>query len=99
MPSAAVKFTQNDFRVIDTPNLIINVWTYSENLKKNKLCGICQTYLDFCLNILEERWRKEWGDYNFVMAKLRNNDKSFIDVSSFSSADRYLIMSYLKKLK
>ena len=99
MACADIKYTQNDFRVIDTPNLIINVWTYSENLKKNKLCQICQKYLEFCLNILEERWKEEWGDYNFVTAKLRNNDKTFIDASSFSSENRHLIIKLLKKLK
>ena len=97
--TSGLKYDLNDFRVLDTPNLIINVWTYSDNLKRNKLCEICKKYLEFNLHILEERWREEWGDYDFVMSKIRNNDKSFIDCSTYSSANRYLIVKLLKKLK
>ena len=84
---------------LDAPDLIINVWSYSDYLKRHKNCQICQVYCDYSLKALKIKWRKEWGSFNYVMSKIRKNDKYFINVGKYSSANRHLIIDFLKKIE
>ena len=75
------------------------MWSYSDTLTRDKNCKVCKTYRDYCLKILQQRWNKNWGEFNFVMSKITKNDKHFLDVSKYFSADRHLIVQSLKKKK
>ena len=54
MSSTTLKFNAESFKELDAPNLIINVWSYSDYLKKND-CEICRKYCDLSLNVLSEK--------------------------------------------
>ena len=95
----SLKFNLDSFRELDAPNLIINAWSYGYHLKHNKNCSVCKTYLEYNLKALKGKWRKEWGDFNYIMSKITKNDKLFFDVSKYSSADRYLIIDFLIKIQ
>ena len=94
------KFTINDFEELDTADLLINIWSYSECLEmkeNNKMCEFCNIYREYCYQILRRRWQPEWGKYNKVMSKLSKNDENFINVGSYSSAQKHLIFNELMK--
>ena len=55
---------------LDAPNLIINIWSYSDHLKKNSNCLICEHYRFHCLELLKEKWQ-EWGDFYHIMNKIK----------------------------
>ena len=88
----------NDFEELDTADLLINIWSYSECLdfkKNNNMCGYCKVYREYCYQILRRRWQSEWGKYNKVMSKLSKNDKNFINIDNYSSATKHLIFDEL----
>ena len=95
-------FNYNDFKMLDTGDLFINVWSYSHNLKndcKNK-CEFCNTYRQYCSKILKERWEEEWGDFYKIMKKIYNSDdENFINLAEYSSAQKNLIVKHLKNIE
>ena len=97
--ASTLKFNLDSFRELDAPNLIINAWSYSDHLSRHKNCTVCKTYLEYNLKALKGKWRREWGDFNYIMSKITKNDRVFLDVSKYSSADRYLIIDFLIKIQ
>ena len=98
--SSTLKFNLDSFRELDAPNLIINVWSYSDYINnKHENCEVCKTYRQYSLKALKEKWREEWGCFNYITSKISKNDRYFIDVSKYSSADRYFILEFLKKIE
>ena len=91
------KFTINDFEELDTADLLINIWSYRNCLENNKMCEFCNIYREYCYQILRRRWQPEWGNYNKVMSKFSKNDENFINVGSYSSAQKHLIFNELIK--
>ena len=98
MSSTTLKFNAESFKELDAPNLIINLWSYSDYLKKND-CEICRKYCDLSLNALSEKWQKDWGPFNYIMSKVKKNDRLFLNVGKYPSADRYLIIDFLKEIE
>ena len=93
------KFNYNDFKMLDTGDLFINVWSYSYNLQNvcKKKCQFCNIYRQYCSKILKERWNEKWGDYYHVMDKIYKNDSdNFINLAEYSSAEKHFIMEHLK---
>ena len=93
------KFKFEDFKILDTGDLFINTWSYSNNLKNNrkKNCKLCKIYRYYCYQILKERWEDEWGNFDQIMKKIYNNDTdNFIDLSEYSSSQKHLIIKDLK---
>ena len=82
------------FRQLDAPDLIINIWSYSNYIKENLTnCHVCKSYVSLYTNLskeaLSEKWEKSWGDFHFVVKKLEELDKNFIDISSYSNANKH----------
>ena len=93
--SSIQKFTINDFEELDTAELLINIWSYSQCIEMKKMCEFCNIYREYCYLILRRRWQPKWGNYNKVMSKLSKNDENFINVGSYSSATKHLIFNEL----
>ena len=96
------KFKYQDFKILDTGNLFINIWSYNYNLKNisKKNCQFCNIYRQYCPKILKERWEEEWGDFNKIMKKIYNNDdENFINLAEYSSAQKNLIVKHLKNIE
>ena len=94
----ALKFSFEDFVVLDTPNLLINIWSYSKHINE-KNCYICNIYREHCIDIVEIRWKREWGFFDKVIKNIKNNNEDFINLSNYSSENRYKIISDLKKIE
>ena len=56
---------------MDTPNLLINVWTYNYYKPHCQNCNACKIYTEWNVEILAERWKEEWGDMNNTVEKLK----------------------------
>ena len=92
----------DDFKILDTGDLFINVWSYSYNLQNicEKKCKFCNIYRQYCAKIFKKRWNQKWGNYNKVMKKIYNNDSdNFINLAEYSSAEKHLIMEDLKSIQ
>ena len=90
------KLSFEEFKVLDAPDLIINIWLYNDPKNTGYFCCI---YSVWCEIALKEKWKEEWGDFDFTVKKIRENDKNFIDVRKYSSEDRYLIIDELIDIK
>ena len=85
--------------MLHTGDLLINIWSYSYNLKNvcKKNCQFCNIYRKYCCDILKRRWNPEWGNYDYVMDKIfENDDENFINLAEYSSAQKHLITYDLK---
>ena len=60
---------------MDTPNLLINVWTYNYYKPHCQNCNACEIYTEWNVKILAERWKEEWGDMNNAVEKLKKTTK------------------------
>ena len=92
-----LKFNLEAFRELCAPDLIINIWSYSSEPVHKSTCTVCKTYYDYCMQALREKWKAEWGDFEFANNKFKKCDKSFIDIGQYSSANMHLINDFLKK--
>ena len=83
-----LKFTKHNFREMDTPNLLINVWTYNYYKPHCQNCNACKIYADWNVEILAKRWKEEWGNMNNAVEKLKKNDKDFVNINNYSEDSR-----------
>ena len=56
MAKMALKFKYEDFLKQDIPNLMINIWSYSE--EHGMGCTICTKYKKMCINALKKMEKK-----------------------------------------
>ena len=91
-----LKFTKQDFRELSAPDNVLNVWIYNYFVK-HKPCFTCDTYSKYCEEVLKEERRDDWGDFDFVIRKIKNCDKSFIDLNRYSEITKWGILDQLIK--
>ena len=89
------KYTIEDFRLNDAADNLLNLWTYNYLKEHSRSCFVCKTYSNFCEMVLEEQWNPDRGDFKFVTENIKNTDKTFIDLSKFSSMNRWEIFDIL----
>ena len=66
-----LKFTKNDFCQENTPDLLIDFWTCNYYKPHSENCNACKIFCEWCVEILEERWKEEWGDMKNAIEKLK----------------------------
>ena len=52
----SLKFRYEDFVMEDIPNLMINIWSYSD--KHGTGCDICTTYKKMCVQALKKKMER-----------------------------------------
>ena len=82
-----MKFSKNDFENLDLPDLLINIWDYSEYLTDPVLNQQCQ----WCVEVAKERWQPSFKNFQFVINNLRKRSKKFYDFGKISSTDKNII--------
>ena len=61
-----LKFKYEDFLMEDIPNLMINIWSYSDDHGVG--CTMCTTYKKFCIYALKKKWdNKKYKDVNEII--------------------------------
>ena len=91
-----LKFTKQDFRELSVPDNILNVWIYNY-FDKHKPCFTCDTYSKYCEEVLKEEQLDDWGDFDFVIGKIKNYDKNFVDLNRYSEITKWEILDELFK--
>ena len=76
-------FQESDFMELATEDLIITLWNLNYYKRRRKICFSCEANQNFTINILKERWQKEWGEVNEVLEYIKNCNVNFIDVEYF----------------
>ena len=68
MSSKQSKFSLNSFRRLDLPNLLLNIWDYSDFEHLN--CGICKQCKNWCILAAEEKWNNFYYDFDEVVSHI-----------------------------
>ena len=68
--NSELKFSLDTFRQHDLPNLIINIWSYSNCNLEN--CLICEQYKKFCLIAAKEKWCRFYHDFDEVVKAIES---------------------------
>ena len=85
MPSN-LRFNKQSFKELSVPDNFLDLWIYNYFVK-HKPCATCDTYSKYCEEVLKEQWCKDWGDYDFVIRKIKSCNKTFIDLGLFSESN------------
>ena len=88
-------FSLDSFRQLDLPNLLINIWSYSD--PDHADCSICKQYKIWCITAAKEQWCDFFYDFHKVLTNLTTQNKKWHDFDKISSADRTIIYSFLKR--
>ena len=92
--SSELKFSLDTFRQHDLPNLIINIWSYSNcSLKK---CVICEQYKKFCLIAAKEKWCGFYHDFDEVVKAIESG-KWIHKVQNVSTEHKDIIYRFITK--
>ena len=84
--------TKERFQEADTPNLVLNLCSYREDIEKY---DFLQTYYQWCKEILISRWQKEWIDKEVFfenVEKERYNDSILL----LCDTELFYIWDFLK---
>ena len=92
--SSNLRFNKQTFKELSVPDNFLNLWIYNYFVK-HKPCVTCDTYSKYCEEVLKEQWCNDWGDYDFVIGKIKSCDKTFIDFGLFSESNKWLVLDKL----
>ena len=89
----------NDFRRLDAAGLIINIWTYANaGSKHTTACEICQRYSNLSIQALAEKWEEKWGDMEYLVKKIIENDRKYINIiNRYSASTKNQILDFIEK--
>ena len=91
------KVTLGDIEELNAPQLIMNIALYNENTSHLEICDICRKYSDLSIEALKKKWQEDWGDFDYLVKKLKKNDKQYINTSRYSSENMHQIIDFIKK--
>lgn len=86
------------FEEMESADLMINIWSCNGNKEHLKYCDVCEKYERLSIEVLKKRWEEQWGNFEYVISKLKENDKEFVDLSKYSSETMHEIIDVWKKL-
>ena len=90
-----LKFKHEDFLNDDIPNLMINICCYSD--EHGVGCTICTRYKKFCIDALKKKWQPNYKNVDEIIQKLKKRDCDWYNLSLISTANRHILMDYIKK--
>ena len=84
----------NSFRQLDLPDLLINVWCYTEcpNSPVPKQCS------KWCVSAAKRKWSPNFIDFDFVIDNIKKRNKNWFDFGSLSNATKNNIYKAIRKL-
>ena len=86
-------FTKEDFMELDVPNLVINIWNFSNHEK----CEQCFLYMNYNINALKEKWSEQYIDFDFLINVLNKRDKNFYDFVKVWGDEKNIIYKIIQK--
>ena len=85
-----------DFKKLEVPHLIVNIWRSNTNQEHLKECSICNLRSKYSIMTLREKWEEEWGDFEYFVEKLKQNNKQFINVPNYSNENKHQMIDVIK---
>ena len=83
--------TKERFQEVDTPNLVLNLCSYRDDIEKY---DFLQTYYQWCKEILISRWQKEWIDQEVFFENVEK--ERYNDILLLCSTELFHIWDFLK---
>ena len=83
----SLKFSKQSFRELELPDLLFNVWCYTDWPND----PICVQYQQWCVEVAKKRWSSQYLDFDYVIENLRKQNKKFYNFGKISSADKNII--------
>ena len=93
--SPKLKFSKSDFQRQGLPDLLLNIWGYTD--AEAKKCNICKQYEIWCVEAAQEKWKAEYLDFKYVIENLRRQNKQFYNFGKICSVDRNVIYRLIYK--
>ena len=92
-------FNLEKFNVLETPEVIVNIWFSALHVKTcHGNCRI-QNYLKLCIEALKMRWMPEWGLFEEIKNKIMANDKSFVnDLNNLCSVHKQYLVDFVNEI-
>ena len=87
-----------DFKQLEVPDLIINIWRSNTNKQHLEECGICNLRSKYSIMTLRSKWADEWGDFEYFVKKLKENDKQFINVPNYSNQNKHEMLNIISTI-
>ena len=94
LPQQQLKFSKELFAELELPDLLINICSYAEYIKHDRVLNL---YCQCCVECAFEKWSDEYLNFSFVMKNLLRNNKNFADFSKIFSADKNKTCCLIKK--
>ena len=89
-----LKFLKATFMQHQMPDLILNLWDYSEDLQ----CPICNKYARWCIQCISKKWNVDkYLDFQFVIQNVINHNKNWHDFSRISPVTKNYIYNAITK--
>ena len=82
-----MKFSKESFAELGLPDLLLNVWEYSNYLTELILNQHCE----WCVELAKEQWQPSFKNFQFVINNLRKRNKQFYNFGRISSADKSIL--------
>ena len=76
--------------------LLRHVWNYNTHSDKKDYVN-CIVYEEWCIEFAKTKWRPDFVDFDFAIAKIRASDRTFIDFDEFGVFDTEQLINALRR--
>lgn len=87
-------YRQEDFNQKDIPELIKDIWTFSDNHGKKK-CYVFSRYRDWAIQVLSQKWKEDYVDIEMVLHCLYIRKTHWLKNTKISREHKKFIYSFL----
>lgn len=84
--------TENSSKILDIPDLLINIWCLSSYSNDKRLRKYCQLRQD----LVWEKWSRKYMDFSVLMNKLFEKNNKELDLGSINPVKKYKIYNMIK---
>ena len=72
--------SKSDFANLDLPDLLLNIWDYSDNLRRDP---VISQYCKWCVELARQQWCLSYKNFQFVIKNLRKRNKNLTTLVKF----------------
>ena len=76
--------------------LLKQIWNFNTYDDKHE-CVDCLSFEEWCIDFAKTKWKADFVDFDFVIRKIKETDRSFIDFDRISVFESEKILSLFKK--
>ena len=93
-----LKMEEDRLEQYDLPDLLINIWCYSdpEHHELHQECCTCNMNCELCVGAAKRKWSSFYKDFNYVIYNLKTNKKLY-NFGKISRADKSIIYGIIRK--